>query len=77
MSKIEAVFAPVIPHVVTAFDSTSVAANVPVTTVNVSAAAVSRKFDVTVVITGASFAAVMDTVKVAFVVWKPSVTVTV
>jgi hypothetical protein len=73
----DTVEAPVIPHVDTVFDSASVAENVPVATVNESAAAVSRKFNVNVVITGASFAAVMDTVKVAFVVWNPSVTVTV
>ena len=59
MPQVKAVFAG---------GSASLAAKVPVATVKVSFAAVSRKFDVAVVMTGASFAAVIETVRVAFVV---------
>ena len=76
----ETVVAPVMLHDEIVFDSTSVAANVPVCTVNVSFAAESVKLAVLAtfwVMTGASFAAVIDTVNVAVVVYVPSVTLTV
>ena len=60
------------------FDSASVADNVPVWIVNVSAAAVSRKLRVVVEITGASLTAETETVKVALADAVPgSVVVTV
>ena len=68
---------PVSAQLEIAFPSASLALSVPVRTVKVSLADVSRKFSVSVVITGASLAAVTETVKVAVAVCIPSVTETV